>query len=72
MNDTRALNDFAISSSLTTEAFAAALHFKPQSIRKRYSQTGTYYGIRPHKLPNGHLRWPSNSPELLLNKGEKK
>lgn len=31
---------------LTTETFAAKLSLNPQSIRKRYSQTGGYYGVR--------------------------
>lgn len=52
---------------LTTEQLAEALSLQPQTLRKRYSQTGTYYGLRPCKLPNGKLRWASNSIELLTN-----
>lgn len=51
---------------LTTTQFARALALEPQSIRKRLSQTGSYFGIRPSKLPNGKLRWPSDGAELLL------
>ena len=37
-----------------------------QSIRKWLSQAGSYFGIRPSKLPNGKLRWSSDGAELLL------
>jgi hypothetical protein len=49
----------------TTEDFAAELGLMPQSIRKRYSQTGTYFGVRPVKLPNGRLLWPADAIERL-------
>jgi hypothetical protein len=54
--------------ALTTEEFAAELGIGPQSIRKRYSQTGSYFGLRPAKLPNRRLLWPSNPLEKLLNR----
>lgn len=50
---------------LTTEGLAVALAMRPQSIRKRLSQTGAYFGLRPFKLPNGRLLWPPNSVEIL-------
>ncbi|QGZ61080.1 DNA-binding protein [Paraburkholderia acidisoli] len=50
---------------LSTEELASHLTLRPQSIRKRYCQTGTYYSLRPVKLPNGRLMWPVNSIELL-------
>jgi len=53
-------------SPLTTEDLAAELALKPQSLRKRYSQTGSYFGVRPKKLPNGQLRWPADAVERLL------
>lgn len=56
----------SINPMLTTTQFARALALEPQSIRKRLSQTGSYFGIRPSKLPNGKLRWPSDGAELLL------
>lgn len=46
---------------MNTEQLAAALHLKAQSIRKRFCQTGAYYGVRPVKLPNGRLMWPADS-----------
>lgn len=44
---------------ISTETFAAKQLVKQQSVRKRYSQTGTYFGIRPVKLRNGRLGWPA-------------
>lgn len=51
----------------STDQFACQLGIRPQTARKRYSQTGSYYGIRPLKLPNGKLRWPSKALEILSN-----
>lgn len=51
---------------LTTDEFAAFLQLKAQSIRKRYCKTGSYFGVRPVKLPNGKLRWPSDAIEQLM------
>jgi len=50
---------------ITTEQLAAMLHLKPQSIRKRYCETGAYYGVRPTKLPNGRLMWSPDTLTLL-------
>jgi hypothetical protein len=52
----------------TTEEFAAAISCLPSSIRKRYSQTGSYYGVRPIKLPNRRLLWPADAVEELVNR----
>ena len=44
---------------ISTEAFGAAIGgIKPQSIRVQLCRTGSYFGIRPSKLPNGRLAWP--------------
>lgn len=55
---------------MNTEQLAAALHLKPQSIRKRFCETGSYYCLRPVKLPNGRLMWPADSV-LQLSGGAK-
>ncbi|WP_213298083.1 hypothetical protein [Paraburkholderia sacchari] len=52
---------------LSTEEFAAALAVEPQSVRKRYSETGSYHGVRPTKLPNRRLLWPIPAVKRLLN-----
>ena len=53
-------------SLLSTEELAALLMLRPQSIRKRYCETGAYFSIRPAKLPNGRLMWPADSLEQLM------
>jgi len=45
----------------TTQKLADELGIKPQSIRKRYCETGAYYCLRPIKLPNRRLMWPADS-----------
>lgn len=46
---------------MTTEQLALLLSILGQSIRKRYCETGSYYCLRPVKLPNGRLMWPADS-----------
>lgn len=50
---------------LSTEELAAQLALRPQSIRKRFCQTGAYFCVRPVKLPNGRLMWPGDSLDQL-------
>jgi hypothetical protein len=50
---------------LSTEELATQLTLRPQSIRKRYCETGAYYCLRPVKLPNGRLMWPADAIEQL-------
>jgi hypothetical protein len=45
-----------------TDAFAAANAVKPGSVRSRYCRTGSYFGVKPNKLPNGRLLWPVETP----------
>jgi len=54
---------------VTTEVVAQILSMRPQSIRKRFAQTGSYFGMRPSKLPNGKLRWPADAVQDFLNNG---
>lgn len=41
---------------LTTEEPAEQLGMSPQTLLKRYSQSGSYFNIKPDKLPTGRLR----------------
>jgi hypothetical protein len=52
-------------SNNTTEALAARLGIKPQSIRARLCRTGSYFGEKPHKLPNGWLWWADGAFERI-------
>ncbi|MEW4336455.1 hypothetical protein [Chromobacterium vaccinii] len=58
-----------INSTMATHDFASILGQKSQSIRKAYALKGEVMGIRPIKLPNGKLRWPTE-PIVRLLKGE--
>lgn len=42
----------------------------PNAIRVHLCRRGSYYGIRPRRLPNGRLWWPADSIERLLAAGE--
>ncbi|CAG4903327.1 DNA-binding protein [Paraburkholderia saeva] len=50
---------------ITTEELAVLLSIRPQSIRKRYCQTGAYFSLRPVKMPNGRLMWPADALDKL-------
>jgi hypothetical protein len=50
----------------TTEQLAEALHGRPSSIRTRLCKTGSYYGIKPRKLPNGRLLWSVEDVRNLI------
>lgn len=52
--------------NLTTEQFAEVLHGKPSTIRTRLCKTGSFYGIRPIKLPSGRLLWPAEAVQAFV------
>ncbi|AFL76408.1 hypothetical protein Thivi_4617 [Thiocystis violascens DSM 198] len=52
---------------LVTDAFATRLGVKAQSVRVRLCRTGSYYGVRPQKSPNGRLLWPADGPDRVLS-----
>lgn len=51
---------------ITTEQLATATHSKPNSIRTRLCKTGSFYGIKPIKLPSGRLLWPADAVQALI------
>ena len=55
-----------INHNLTTEQFALVLQGKPSTIRTRLCKTGSFYGIKPIKLPSGRLLWPADAVQALL------
>jgi hypothetical protein len=50
---------------LTTAELATWLNIRPSTVRKRYSATGSYFGVVPTKGPNRLLLWPADSVEQL-------
>lgn len=52
---------------IQTAVIANKLRVKSESIRARLASHGSYYGLQPVKLPNGHLRWPDDSVERLVD-----
>jgi hypothetical protein len=45
---------------LTTKEFADRRRIKPESVRRRYSVTGSYFGAKPQVQENGRLLWPDD------------
>lgn len=60
-----AINTFT-PQNLTTEQFAEVLHGKPSTIRTRLCKTGSFYGIKPIKLPSGRLLWSAEAIQAFL------
>lgn len=57
--------------ALSTEQAATILHLRPQTLRKAFSQTGSYFGVRPRKAANRRLFWNANEIlRLIENEGE--
>lgn len=54
---------------LSTEDFAHSIGLRPESIRVHLCRRGSYYGIRPAKLPNGRLLWPGDAVDRLVTVG---
>jgi len=50
---------------LTTNQLARLAITTPGNIRVRLCETGSFYGIRPLKLPSNRLLWPRDSLERL-------
>jgi hypothetical protein len=54
-----------------TSEIASDLGIQPESMHARICRTGSYFGIRPQKLPNGRLLWPDDTLDLLLGRRSK-
>ena len=53
---------------ITTEELALQCGVKPQSVRVSLCRTGSYFGVKPVKLPNGRLMWPGNARQQMMNR----
>ncbi len=51
---------------VSTDEFAERMLVLRQTILKSYSRDGSYCGIRPVRLPNRRLAWPSDEIEKLF------
>lgn len=59
MSNTQCLGTTHASYPWQTKTFAQHNHIAEQTARKRYSQTGSYFGVVPQKHANGRLLWPA-------------
>lgn len=59
MSNTQCLGTMYASYPWQTKTFAQYNHIAEQTARKRYSQTGSYFGVVPQKHANGRLLWPA-------------
>lgn len=66
MNKTTFTQNGAANYRLSTAQFAHLNLVEEESVRKRYSKTGSYHGVRPLRLPNRRLLWPDNAVESLF------
>ena len=53
-------------SGMTTETLANSIGYKSSSIRVRLCETGSFFGVKPHKLPSGRLLWPTDAVQQLI------
>lgn len=53
---------------LTTRELALAFGVTVGCVRNRHAASKSFMGIRPMRLPNGHLRWPAERVAELLGK----
>jgi len=51
---------------LDTNECAGVLNVKPGTMRRSYCVNGHYLGLKPKKLPNGHLRWSGKQAKALV------
>ncbi len=56
---------------MTTNELAAKIGLRSTSIHHRFCTTGSYFGIRPTKMPNGRLFWPDDTFERLASRQER-
>lgn len=51
---------------MNTRELASRLGKQPQTLYAAICRNGSYYGIRPEKLPDGALLWPDDTVERLI------
>jgi len=51
---------------VNTRELATRLGKQPHTLHAAYCRKGSYFGLKPAKLPDGALLWPDDSVEQLL------
>lgn len=51
---------------LSTNRLAQHLGLQPDSLRVALCRNGSYFGVKPIKMPNGRLVWPHDTVERIL------
>lgn len=57
---------------MVTSQLAKSIGINGTSIHRRVCLTGSYFGVKPTKLPNGRLLWPDDAVEQLISQRQKK
>lgn len=61
------MNQQYSSHGIPTSELARPLGLNPESIRTHLCRKGSYFGLKPRRLPNGRLLWPADSVKRLLD-----
>jgi DNA-binding GntR family transcriptional regulator len=56
--------------TISTEELAALFGVRPQTVRHALCRHGSYFGLRPRKLPNRLLQWDLAAAEAV-RRGER-
>lgn len=57
---------------ISTKKLAEIALTTPGNVRVRLCETGSFYGIKPLKLPSGRLLWPADALNRLAGCQSKK
>ncbi len=51
---------------LSTNRLAQRLGLQADTLRVALCRNGSYYGVKPLKMPNGRLVWPHDTVEQIM------
>lgn len=54
--------------NVSTSEFARLNNVQPETVRRRFCERGSYYGIVPEKRVNGRLTWPARTIHKIERK----
>lgn len=55
----------------TTPELARHIGVTAEGLRVHLCRRGSYFGVRPERLPNGRLLWPEDTVERLKEMGRR-